>query len=109
MAKGNRTVTVVLLAFVLGLLFAPAGAWACEIDGFPAGFVPNPGGEQLGYAAPGNVPGGEDPGVTPIEYAPASPGGSTGIGMMLVLGVALLAAPLFATLTVVAARMNQRR
>lgn len=108
MAK--RISVVVALFALLSFAFAlnPAAALACEIDGFPGGLVPTVDGEQLDYPA-GNVPAGDQPGVTPVEYAPGSPGSPGGFGTLLVLGMALLAAPLFATLTVVAARRSQRR
>lgn len=98
-----------LFAFaILAVGEMPAAAFACEIDGFPGDFVPGGSGEQLGYSTTGDQPAGDKPPDSPANYAPAPPSTTTSLGMMLVLGVALLAAPLFATVTVVVARLKHR-
>lgn len=99
--------TLFAFAFVaLGAM--PAGAFACGIDGFPNDFVPGGVDEQLVYSTTGEQPAGDRPTDSPSNYSPAPPSTSTSLGMMLVLGLAVVAAPLFATVTVVVARLKHR-
>ena len=109
MAKRLIPIFTLFTFAILAAGATPAAAFACGIDGFPGDFVPGGSGEQLGYSTTGEQPAGDKPSESPANYAPAPSSTSTSLGMMLVLGVALLAAPLFATFTVVAARLNQRR
>ena len=109
MAKKLIPVFTVFALVVAAFGATTSAALACEIDGFPAGFVPGGGEELLGYSASGEQPKGGAPADSPSILTPAPAGSSTSVGMLLVLGLALLAAPLYATVTVVSARLNQRR